>query len=78
LRIRKIDETDYDSGLEKAKELVYEVRTEMEEWKYYIHAMIPTTPPHISPDTSSITNGNIWNKQAGGGYSSSSKMDDEF
>jgi len=32
----------------------------MKDWKYYNHAMIPTTPPHETPDTSYIENGEIW------------------
>ena len=30
------------------------------DWKYYNHAMIPTVPPHIDPDTDSIKNKSIW------------------
>ena len=29
-------------------------------WKYYNHAAIPTTPPHINPDTSCVNDGTIW------------------
>lgn len=29
-------------------------------WKYYNHAAIPTTAPHETPDTSPITDGSIW------------------
>lgn len=32
----------------------------IEGWKYYNHAAIPTTSPHISPDTSPVDNGEIW------------------
>lgn len=30
-------------------------------WKYYNHAVIPNTPPHITPDLSPIKDGSIWN-----------------
>ena len=29
-------------------------------WKYYNHAVIPTTPPHQNPDTTLIEDGSIW------------------
>lgn len=29
-------------------------------WKYYNHAAIPTTAPHITPDISPIDNGDVW------------------
>lgn len=29
-------------------------------WEYYNHAAIPTTAPHISPDTKPIADGTIW------------------
>ena len=29
-------------------------------WKYYNHAVIPDTPPHITPDTKPIEDGSIW------------------
>ena len=38
---------------------------QVEGWKYYNHAMIPTTAPHEMPDTSLIESGAIW--KAGGG-----------
>lgn len=34
-------------------------------WKYYNHAMIPTTAPHEVPDLSIIENGNIWKENNG-------------
>ena len=37
---------------------------QVEGWKYYNHAMIPTTAPHEMPDTSLIESGAIW--KAGG------------
>ena len=39
---------------------------EFNDWKYYNHAMIPTTAPHEIPDISSIKDGSIWkeNKHA--------------
>lgn len=30
-------------------------------WKYYNHAVIPDTPPHITPNTKPIEDGSIWN-----------------
>mgnify|MGYP002393591936 CR=1 FL=1 len=35
----------------------------MEGWKYYNHALIPTTAPHVTPNTYEIYNGNIWRKK---------------
>lgn len=29
-------------------------------WRYYQHAAIPSTPPHVGIDNSPINNGNIW------------------
>lgn len=37
----------------------------MNMWKYYNHAIIPTTPPHGMPDISSVENGDIWRKVKG-------------
>lgn len=34
--------------------------SELKDWKYYNHAMIPNVPPHITPDLSCIENGDIW------------------
>jgi hypothetical protein len=31
-------------------------------WKYYNHAMIPTTAPHEIPDLTPIKSGSIWNR----------------
>ncbi len=39
---------------------------EIEGWKYYNHAAIPTTPPHESPNMAPIEDGSIW-KMCGGG-----------
>ena len=33
---------------------------QIDGWKYYNHAAIPTTAPHEIPDISPITNGSIW------------------
>ena len=35
-------------------------------WRYYNHAAVPTTPPHINPNLEPIENGSIW-KSLGGG-----------
>lgn len=32
----------------------------MRNWKYYNHAALPTTPPHMAPDLSPIVSGDIW------------------
>jgi len=32
----------------------------IEGWKYYNHAVIPTVPPHEKPDTKPIENGDVW------------------
>lgn len=29
-------------------------------WRYYNHAVIPTTPPHENPDVSPLADGSIW------------------
>ena len=42
-------------------------------WKYYNHAVIPTTEPHEIPDMTPLTNGTIW--KIGGGVSAISQMD---
>lgn len=34
----------------------------VEGWKYYNHAAIPTTPPHIVPNLSPLEDGSIWDK----------------
>lgn len=33
---------------------------QIDRWKYYNHAAIPTTAPHEIPDISPITDGSIW------------------
>lgn len=33
---------------------------EIHDWKYYNHAAVPTTPPHISPNLKPIESGEIW------------------
>lgn len=38
---------------------------QIDGWKYYNHAAIPTTAPHEIPDISPITDGSIW--KIGGG-----------
>lgn len=38
------------------------------EWEYYNHALIPTTAPHIVPDTSWMTDRKEWKRLAGGKY----------
>ena len=42
-------------------------------WRYYNHAAVPTTPPHINPNLEPIENGSIW-KSLGGGYCSFSQV----
>lgn len=39
---------------------------QINKWKYYNHAAIPTTAPHEIPDITPITDGSIW-KIGGGG-----------
>lgn len=39
---------------------------QIDGWKYYNHAAIPTTAPHEIPNISPITDGSIW-KSGGGG-----------
>lgn len=34
---------------------------ESDDWKYYNHAVIPNTAPHITPDLIPIKDGTIWN-----------------
>ncbi len=33
---------------------------DIDGWKYYNHAAIPTTPPHLEPDLRPIKDGTIW------------------
>lgn len=33
---------------------------DIQGWRYYNHAAIPTTPPHIEPDLTPIKDGTIW------------------
>lgn len=33
----------------------------IENWKYYNHALVPTTAPHENPDLAAIQNKDIWN-----------------
>lgn len=49
---------------------------QIDGWKYYNHAAIPTTAPYKVPDITSIENGDIW--EIGGGYSVIGKMDYGF
>lgn len=37
-------------------------------WKYYNHAAIPTTEPHETPDISAVTDGRIWEISGGAPY----------
>ena len=34
----------------------------MEQWRYYNHAVIPATAPHVTADTTDVLNGNVWKK----------------
>ncbi len=36
------------------------------EWEYYNHALVPTLPPHIDPDTSWMKDSDRWKEYAGG------------
>lgn len=38
------------------------------EWEYYNHALVPTTAPHVEPDTSWIKDRRKWKKLAEGHY----------
>ena len=35
------------------------------EWEYYNHALVPTLPPHIDPDTSWMKDSAKWKEYAG-------------
>lgn len=37
------------------------------DWRYYNHAVIPSTGPHDEPDISCIKNKSIWKLNGGGG-----------
>lgn len=39
-----------------------------QEWEYYNHALVPTTAPHVTPDTSWMKDGKKWRELAGGKY----------
>ena len=49
---------------------------QIEGWKYYNHAMLPTSEPHEIPDMRPIESGAVWN--AGGGYSFICKVDNRL
>lgn len=49
---------------------------QIDGWKYYNHAAIPTTAPHEIPDISPITNGSIW--KSGGGTPLLARWTTEF
>ena len=34
------------------------------EWEYYNHALVPTLPPHIDPDTSWMKDSAKWKEYA--------------
>ena len=36
------------------------------EWEYYNHALVPTLPPHMDPDTSWMKDSAKWKEYAGG------------
>lgn len=38
------------------------------EWEYYNHALVPTTAPHRTPDTSWMRSPKEWKKRSGGKY----------
>lgn len=38
------------------------------EWEYYNHALVPTTAPHVIPDTSWMKNRKKWKEYADGKY----------
>lgn len=38
------------------------------EWEYYNHALVPTTPPHVTPDTSWMKDRKKWKELADGHY----------
>ena len=45
-------------------------------WKYYNHAAIPTVAPHEPVNIQPVKNGTIW--RMGGGYSFAGSMDNRF
>ena len=49
---------------------------QVEGWKYYNHAMIPTTAPHETPNMHPIENGDIW--KVGGVHSFICKVDNRL
>ncbi len=49
---------------------------QIDGWKYYNHAVIPTTAPHEIPDISPITDGSIW--KLGGGTPLLARWTTEF
>lgn len=49
---------------------------QIDGWKYYNHAAIPTSAPHEIPDTSPITDGRIW--KIGGGTPLLARWTTEF
>lgn len=44
-------------------------------WKYYNHAVIPLTAPHISVDLEALNDGSVWRMREGGGQTIAGKVD---
>ncbi|WP_418792537.1 sugar transferase [Phosphitispora sp. TUW77] len=53
LRKKIIDEDTYNAGMEKSRNININMSN---HWKKYNHALIPTTPPHITPNTPQLSN----------------------
>lgn len=47
------------------------------EWRYYNHAMLPTTAPHQEVDIGAVEDGSVW-KLAGGGEAPAGTLDLRF
>lgn len=47
------------------------------KWKYYNHALLPTTAPHEKVDETLITSGALW-KQNRGGQTLTYTLDNRF
>jgi hypothetical protein len=48
------------------------------DWEYYNHALVPTTPPHVDPDTSWMKDRKMWKELAGGKYPLFARWTTEF
>lgn len=49
-----------------------------EDWKYYNHALVPTTAPHVEPDTSWMKHRKKWKELSKGSYALFARWSTDF